>query len=330
MDSEQLFEYIKGKAVIIEQVMRDDMETAVADNDPLLAEVLDYAIFGGGKRIRPLLVMLAAELCGCQNDNVHRLAIAFEYLHVATLVHDDVIDHARERRGRLSVTEKHGMAAAILTGDWLHARSMKLIARYAGSAGLDVFCAATSAMVDGEFQQLRHLEDYQLTEDLYTAIIGKKTAALISGACEMGALFGDADQNQLMALRLYGHNLGLGFQIIDDLLDYQGKQESTGKKIGNDFIEGKITLPLLIALKEARPADSEKLISLISGNRSEDDLSILDALIEKYGGFDQARTRATDLIEQAIAGLHIFSAKENNLNRAVLMGLARYVLDRDR
>lgn len=310
--------------------MRDDITAAVKDRDPLLSEVLAYALFGGGKRIRPLLVVLAAELCGKTDNQAHRLAIAFEYLHVATLIHDDVIDNAHMRRGRLSVNKKYGMAAAILSGDWLHARSMKLIGRLAGTAGLDLFCTATGAMVDGEFQQLRYRADHEQGEENYFEIIGKKTALLIAAACEIGALFGGADREQQRALGLYGMNLGLGFQIIDDLLDYLGNRQSTGKKIGNDFIEGKITLPLLLALKTATKEDRHKLVNLISGNRTEDRLPALHALIEKYHGFDRARERAAELVGQAVDGLQLFSAEKNRLNCAILTGLARYVLERDK
>ncbi len=329
LDSQRLFEHIGQRGEIIERGMRSDMAAAVEGDDPLLAEVLEYAVFGGGKRIRPLLVMLAAELCGSRDDRVVRLAIAFEYLHVATLVHDDVIDHARERRGRLSVTQKFGPTAAILAGDWLHARSMKLVGRYGGGAALDVFSGTTAAMVDGEFRQLRHLGDPRVTEEIYFQVIDKKTAALIGAACETGALFAGVTGRRRQALQRYGTYLGRAFQIIDDLLDYEGEREKTGKKIGNDYVEGKITLPLLLTLRAASAADRQALEALITGERRLEQLERVRELVFRYDGFGVARQRAEELIHRAVEGLRLFSAAENSVNRAILVSLAHYVLERD-
>ena len=330
MNFEEMFGAVKARGAIIEKAMQDDMDVTLAGSDPLLSEVLHYGLFSGGKRIRPLLVVLAAEICGNRDEQVQRLAIAFEYLHVATLVHDDVIDHARKRRGRLSVTEKYGPAAAILTGDWLHARSMSLVARYAGPSGLAVFSTATAAMVDGEFLQLRHQGKIQLSEEDYFSVIEKKTAGLIAAACETGALFAGASADQVAVLKRYGRNLGLAFQIIDDLLDYQGDAENTGKKIGNDFMEGKITLPLLLTLQQANSPDHNHLADLLATKLHRDDFDTVCDYIKKYQGFDLARHRAEELVEKAINGLKGLPEPEGSDSRSILITLAQYVLKRDR
>ena len=326
-----LRDFVTREASSIEEAMRGDLAEVLRDNDPLLGEVIEYALFGGGKRIRPLLAILAARICGLRNDSMYRLAAAFEYLHVATLVHDDVIDNARERRGRPSVGKKYGMAAAILAGDWLHARSMHLIGRYAGPEGLDVFCRSTAGMVDGEFLQLRYVADWQVTEEQYFAVIHRKTALLIESTCEIGALFAGADDKHRRALTVYGHKLGTGFQIVDDLLDYLGDTSNTGKKIGNDFVEGKVTLPLIRALKKADDKDREAIIELFSGDRTAPEAyAAISKLLGENGGFESARETAVSLMKDAVAALDVFSESGDPESLAMLTGLAGYVLSRDR
>ncbi|MBU0960164.1 MAG: polyprenyl synthetase family protein, partial [Proteobacteria bacterium] len=163
----QLLAAIGPEVIKIEEVMRCDLQAVVGQADPLLVEILDYGIFNGGKRLRPLLAVQAARLCGLQGDNIYDLAIAFEYLHAATLFHDDVIDRADTRRGKPSVSKAFGEIAAILGGDFLHSRSMFLIGSHGGRAALEVFCRATNAMVDGEFLQLRNARNHNLSEEDY-------------------------------------------------------------------------------------------------------------------------------------------------------------------
>ncbi len=330
-DKTALRDFIISETTSIEEAMRDDLAGALRENDPLLIEVIEYALFGGGKRIRPLLAILAARVCALQDDSIYRLAAAFEYLHVATLVHDDVIDNAKERRGRPSAGEKYGIAAAILAGDWLHARSMHLVGRYGGQVGLGVFCRSTAGMVDGEFLQLRYAADCEITEEQYFAVIHRKTALLIESTCEIGALFAGADEKQRSALTAYGHKLGNAFQVIDDLLDYCGDRLNTGKKTGNDFAEGKVTLPLIRALKAADDNARKHVVDLFSGDRKDPEAyAVLSRMIDENGGFESARDTAESLIEGAIADLDVFSETDDPEGLAMLHGIARYVLKRDR
>ncbi len=315
----------------VEDAMRRDLTHALHGNDPLLAEVLQYALFGGGKRLRPLLVVLSSRICGRHDVDLYLLASAFEYLHVATLIHDDVIDHADQRRGRPSVGSKYGMAAAILAGDWLHARSMHLIGRLTGTRGLDIFCGATAAMVDGEFLQLRHVADIDIDEERYFEVIQRKTGRLIASTCEIGALYAGANGRQQKALARYGAKIGAAFQVVDDLLDYQGDQEATGKKVGNDFIEGKLTLPLLHALLRAGPTERQHLADLITGDRTQPEAyARLYRSVERLGGFTSARSTAEGLVEKAVAELHLFTGCEDRESHALLGGLARFILERNR
>jgi len=325
----RLGEAARQVAMGVEQAMRADMEDALKGCDPLLGEVLAYAIFGGGKRIRPLLTVLSASICGRRDETLYLLAAALEYLHVATLIHDDVIDHARTRRGRESVRNRYGMAVAILAGDWLHARSMHLIGQLTGPDGLSVFCHATGAMVDGEYLQLRHNADVDMTEEQYFAIIGRKTASLIASTCMLGAMFAGASEEQQQALGRYGEKVGIAFQVVDDLLDYLGDQESTGKKVGNDFIEGKITLPLIAALARADEEQNATLRELLGGDRTRpESCDRLRDLLEQLGGFSYARKRAERLVDEAVAALDIFRNGNDPDSYEQLVAIAGYILVR--
>ncbi len=312
-------------ATRLEQHIRVDLASALANADPLLPEVLAYALMGGGKRIRPLLVILSARACGSEATEIWQLACALEYLHVATLIHDDVLDHAALRRGRDSVVARYGMATAILCGDWLHARSMYLVGRLTGDKGLELFCSATQAMVDGEFLQLRHCADVHTSEERYMRIIHCKTAGLISCTCGLGALYAKADPSKSRALKEYGHLLGTAFQVVDDLLDYLG-DTLTGKTIGNDFREGKITLPVIRALQAANPEEQQQLEALLT-SRGEDpgQLEAVRGYIAQLGGFDAARNEARALVDAAISELALLPDSEE---KHLLEGLGVYVLNR--
>ncbi len=317
-------------AARVETVMHSDLETALTGCDPLLIEVLQYTLFNGGKRIRPLLTVLCSRCCGRDDNSLYLLATAFEYLHVATLVHDDVIDRAEQRRGQASVAARYGTEAAILVGDWLHARSMHLIGSLVGTEGLEIFCQATASMVNGEFEQLRFIGDITLEQQQYFAVIRQKTGNLIASTCAIGALFAGAETAQRKALAAYGNNIGAAFQVVDDLLDFLGDTKSTGKKTGNDFIEGKITLPLLHALTRANDSDRQTIEALMHGDRTlPGAYDHLYALIERLDGFNTAADTARQLIDAAIEALFpISSSEQARENIALLNELAWYILAR--
>lgn len=331
---EKLMTAIGPEVEKIEQAMRNDLAEASADCDPLLAEVLDYGIFNGGKRLRPLLVLLAARLVGASANTDEKsqrklilLAIAFEYLHGATLYHDDVIDQAKIRRGKASVVQEFGEIAAILGGDFLHSRSMFLVGSLGGSRALEIFCHATNAMVDGEFLQLRNARNYNLNKADYFSAVKGKTALLIAATCEIGAMVGGATKDEQNALAEYGLGLGTAFQIVDDLLDYQGDVASTGKAVGNDFQEGKMTLPVILALNTATPSDKERLLFLLKDEALRKiGFTEAYALIEKYDGFAASRKMAESNVAEAVAGLEIFAGEKAVKIVSVLRILAEYVL----
>lgn len=330
----QLMEAIAPEVMRIEHCMRQDLMEITADADPLLGEVLDYGIMNGGKRLRPLLLVLSARLCGIdltgdKRENLYKLAIAFEYLHGATLYHDDVIDRADLRRGKASVNSKYGMIAAILGGDLLHSRSMFLVGSLGGAAALEIFCQATNGMVDGEFLQLRNSNNYSLSESDYFEAVRGKTSLLIGATCEIGALAAGASPERQGILAEYGISLGTAFQIIDDLLDYRGDSGETGKTVGNDFYEGKMTLPIILALNSASSKDGERLRYLLEDETARrDGLSEATGLIEKYNGFTESRARAEAIVAEALAGLNVFANGAASDVLKVFHVLAQYVLAR--
>ncbi len=327
MNKTELLAAIAPQTTEIDLAMRRDLAGIEA---PELAEILDHALFGGGKRIRPLLAVLAGRLCGSSDPQLYRLAIAFEYLHVASLLHDDVIDRADTRRGKKVANAIWGASAAILAGDFLHARSMHLVGTIGGAECLDILCRATTGMVEGEFLQARSALESNPSEKDYFSVIEKKTALLLEAVCAVGASFGGGDRLQVAALARYGRSLGLAFQIVDDLLDYQGDPGSTGKIVGNDFFEGKMTLPLIHALSQGNEAHRRLLAALVAGSGEEkrQNFSKARELIATNGGFDSARRKAEELISEGLAALDLFGAKEDPAILATLTGLGHYILAR--
>lgn len=311
--------------------MKTDLDVITVKVDALLKEVLEYSLFGGGKRFRPLLTVMSARLLGNgeNGDELYKLAVAFEYLHVATLLHDDVIDNGLTRRGRPTVHLKYGMVPAILAGDFLHARAMSIVGSIGGMEALNVFCGATRAMVDGEFVQMRNTENYNQSVDQYFQGILGKTALLIGAAAEVGCIFRNGGSRERSALNQYGVNLGCAFQIIDDLLDYQGEESLTGKKCGNDLVEGKITLPLIITLNRADEKERSRIMQILASKEERkgafDEIS---EMITRYDGFIDSRKKAQEFIDIALNHLNTF--KDNGADQAfsILEGMAWYVMER--
>lgn len=328
MDNNELLALCKAEAAHIDQAMRADLGTIQSS---LLAEVVTHGIFNGGKRIRPLLTVLSARLCPVaekrDEERLRRLAMVFEYLHAASLLHDDVIDHAEQRRGHDTANKVWGNTPVILAGDFLHTRAMLLAGTCGGIACLEIISRTTAAMVEAEFLQMQNARSIDLSEENYFAVLEGKTAALIAAACEVGIVFAHGTPDQGAAMHTYGANLGLAFQIVDDLLDYLGDPRETGKAVGNDFTEGKMTLPLLHTLQKAPAGERDELFRLLAGAPTERAAHIKDAtaLIDRHGGFEYARETAERLIRTALDKLHLFA---DSPAREMLAGLSQYVLTR--
>ena len=334
MEKVELLARLKPAIEIVEQTMQSDLQNLAGRGmiPPSLVGLLEYALFNGGKRIRPLLCILAADLCSNKHKDIYPLAVAFEYLHVATLLHDDVIDHADTRRGRPAANTVFGLTPAILAGDFLHARSMFLIGTLGGVKSLELICGATEAMVAGEFLQLANARNFNQSEKDYFSVINGKTALFVGAVCMTGGIFAGASAREIAALNTYGSNLGKAFQIRDDLLDYLGDPAKTGKTVGNDFCEGKMTLPLIHAMQTAEKNDSAYILGLLKGEKSERSAKLgeVKEIIARCGGFEYGRQASERLIGAAIAGLDVFSAQGHEQTTGILAGLARYAIHRDK
>jgi octaprenyl-diphosphate synthase len=324
---------MKGlKEQILESVSQDlaDIEVALTENLqphlPLVSQVAKYIMFSGGKRIRPLLMVLSARLCSYKGDYDKTLSVVFEYLHAATLLHDDVVDEADVRRGNPVAHSIWGTPATVLVGDFLLARSIAIAAETDSVPIIDVLAHTTAQMSEGEIHQLLHRGDLAIGEADYMDVIGRKTAFLIQSACQVGALLAEAPDEQVEALSEYGYSLGIAFQMADDLLDYTADTTVLGKPIGTDLREGKLTLPIIYALQRSTEEDRTRMEIIVRDTDvTQKDFETVVKLITEYGGIEYTRKRAQEHIDQAKKGLDIF---EPSRTRILLEQLADYVLAR--
>ncbi len=320
------------KQLILSRVGDDlgAIETALAENlTPyldLVAEVAGHILFAGGKRLRPLLMVLAARICGYAGSYDKKYATIFEYLHAATLLHDDLVDGGTIRRGRPVAHALYGNPTAVLVGDFLLARSLSIAAETGSPAVIGVIAGITEDMSQGEIHQLMRKGQLDLSREEYLEVIRRKTAVLIQGACRVGAMVAGAPEARENALADYGHHIGMAFQMADDLLDYTADADVLGKAIGADLKEGKLTLPVIHALARADAADRAWMAALIAGREvCAEDFEKLLRLLERYGGLRATRQLAEDHVRQAKAALTIFPVGEP---REVLRHIADYALQR--
>jgi octaprenyl-diphosphate synthase len=320
------------KQRILEAISKDleAIETALTTNLkpylPLVRQVTEYIMFSGGKRIRPILMILSARLCGYKGDYDKTLSVVFEYLHAATLLHDDLVDDAEVRRGNPVAHAIWGNPATVLVGDFLLARSISIATNTGQVPIVEAVTRTTAQMSEGEIYQLLHKRDLTIDEDAYMEVIRRKTACLIEAACQVGALLAAAPKVQIDALSQFGHNLGCAFQLVDDLLDYTADQAVLGKAIGTDLREGKMTLPLIHALVHAPKTDRRKMETIIQNEAlSETDFNAVQELVSQHGGIAYTKSRAERLVAQA---KHCLTDFEPSESRAILEDMADYVLTR--
>jgi octaprenyl-diphosphate synthase len=277
-----LFGLIATELSAVEDCLREP----VRDSGALLSRVANYALGSGGKRIRPALLLLVARACGAdQWDRVVRLASVTEMMHVATLVHDDIVDHSAKRRGLPSAAALWGSDVSVLAGDFLFSRAIQTLVADGDMRILQAFADATVSMITGEGLQLQLLRDLTISEADYLKIVTGKTAALMSVAARAGALVSDSPRDAVEVAAAFGLNLGIAFQLVDDALDYTAREERLGKPVGNDFREGKITYPLIQLMRTASVADRGIVEDLAKREQlADEDLAGLRALVERYEG----------------------------------------------
>ena len=298
----------------------------LASDVAFVSEVCEYILLSGGKRLRPTLFVLSANLCEFDTGFEYSICPAFEYLHAATLLHDDVIDEGDTRRGKKAAHLVYGNPGVILVGDFLLAKSMALGAETGRLAFTETMSFTVARMAEGEVLQLLHSRDPEITESDYEKVIHRKTGVLIESSCYLGAVIADAEAEKADALRQYGRMIGMAFQITDDTLDYTGTEAEFGKPVGHDLDEGKVTLPLIRTLKDADEADKNELRDLIvKEGRTPEEFDRVKALISKYKGVEQSLEKARSAVEEAKQALDIFP--DGDVRRD-LKELADYIISR--
>jgi len=316
------------------------LHQAFASESELMGSIGAHVLTSGGKRIRPALVLLAAELCGYTGARRIQIAAAVELLHTATLLHDDVVDLAELRRGRPSANALWGNRRAVLVGDFFYARASSMIVEDGSLDILWVFSDTIRRMAEGELLQLEKSFDPSVTEAHYYRVIERKSAALLSAACEAGAILGGVTRAERRRLADFGHEVGLAFQLRDDALDYEAGEAELGKRPCTDLREGKVTLPLLLTLKRATPAERDAIGDVLKRSAREAardpegaagsgsiDLSEVVAHVARYRGVEDSVRRAAEHVERAEAAIAPFPpgpAKE------ALLAAARFAVARDR
>lgn len=292
---------------------------------PMIPELAGYLIAAGGKRIRPLLTLACADLCGDPSDNPQKLAAAVEFIHTATLLHDDVVDGSDKRRGKPAANAVFGNQASVLVGDFLFARAFELMVETDNLQALNTLARASSVITEGEILQMSLIGDMQVTEDQYFKIIEAKTAALFSASCEVAPILTNRPQNDIAAFRAYGHALGMAFQIVDDIMDYTSTDDTMGKSAGDDFIEGKITLPVIMALIAA--TDDEK--STMQSALKSGDIARLTPFMEilaRHDAFERSSRLAKHYANKARDALQ--AVDTSSTLKAFLADLPFYLLKR--
>lgn len=292
----------------------------------LVGNVAGHILFSGGKRLRPLLMVLAARLCGYTGDYDVTFSTALEYLHAATLLHDDLVDGATLRRGKPVAHLRWGNPITVLVGDFLLARALSVAAGTGRVEVIRILAGLTEDMSQGEVHQLMRKGDINLTEDEYLEVIRRKTAVLFQAACRVSAVIADAPEQEQSALADYGFRLGIAFQMADDLFDYTLETSDFGKQVGADLKEGKMTLPLIYALRQAEGSDRERMVAIIKDKDfSAADFKHLIQLLDRYGGLAYTAQTAAGYIARAKQALAIFTPSGT---RQTLLDIADYALAR--
>jgi octaprenyl-diphosphate synthase len=321
----QIFEPIRA------DLERVDLEFArhVQSQVELIPRIGQYIQTAGGKRIRPAVLLMAARLAGYEGDRAVLYAAVVEFIHTATLVHDDIIDDADLRRGRAAVHSRWGNDITVLLGDYLYIKSMALALTHDTLDLVRVLCDVTLKMIEGELYQLTKNGDADITEDEHFDIMRRKTAYLFGGCAQIGGMLGKIESEKEQALREYGFNLGIAFQLVDDLLDFTGDAQAVGKPIASDLREGKVTLPLIHLLRQSNGEEGSRIVrdAIASHTVSPEQWAMLLRMLKEHASIDYAYRRAVEYAERAKKPLYAFPPGSE---RDALLALPDFVLSRDR
>ncbi len=308
-----------------------DIETALSQSlNPyfeLVSQVASHIMLSGGKRLRPLLFLLSTRICGYKGNIAIKFSSIFEYLHTASLLHDDIVDDAVLRRGQRVANAIWGNPIAVLVGDFLLARASAISVDAGSLEIIKVLSEITEEMSQGEIHQLIKKGSLDITETEYLEVIRRKTAVLFQGACRIGALISNASEEKEAALSICGLHLGIAFQMVDDLIDYTSDTRTLGKEIGADLKEGKLTLPVIHSLKTAESSDRVLMEKIIKNKDfAAHEFETLVEMLKKYGGIAYTKKQAAAHIEKAKQALKVFSPSES---REVFLLITDYILERN-
>ncbi|KPL01099.1 MAG: hypothetical protein AMJ91_01430 [candidate division Zixibacteria bacterium SM23_73_3] len=329
MELDSILLPIKKDLILFDEKLKENLNSDSA----LISQVAMHLINRKGKRLRPAMVFLSYGACAnlkvnsAFNLQVMSVALAVEFIHTATLLHDDVIDQSKVRRGQVSVNHKWNNMVSVLMGDFLLARALRLIVETKSLSLLSTASRATEKLSIGEMKEVQESHNFDLDEETYLQIISAKTASLFTASCESGALIAGVEKKVQERLKEYGENLGIAFQITDDLLDWLGESEKTGKGLGNDLKEGKITLPLIHTLRECDPRSRKKTLRLLENDFNQKDFDQILSLIKGNGGVEYARKRTTSFGQKALSFL---SELEDSKYKKALQDLVSFVIQRDK
>ncbi len=298
----------------------------LSSNVPLVEKIGDYIISAGGKRLRPLLVLLAGNALGKSDENLCLLAAVIEFLHTSTLLHDDVVDKSDLRRGRATANANWGNAASVLVGDFLYARSFEMMVRLANMPVMQIISQATRVIAEGEVLQLSRVRDASTSEEIYMQVIRGKTAMLFEASTHSAAALYNTPAEQSEALRLYGDRLGVAFQLVDDLLDYQGDAQSLGKNVGDDLAEGKPTLPLIVTMRNGTQEQATLVRKAIQKGGT-DDFATIRRAVQDSGALDYTARLARDYAQQAINCLEVLP---DSIYKQAMLDLASFAVQRSK
>jgi len=319
---ERLSTYLATEMEQVNVLIRDRMASKHA---PRIPQVTAHLVEAGGKRLRPMLTLAAAKMCGYGGPYHIHLAATVEFIHTATLLHDDVVDESGQRRGRPTANLLWDNQSSVLVGDYLFSRSFQLMVETGSLKVLDILANASATIAEGEVLQLTAAQDLATTEAIYLQVVRGKTAALFAAACEVGGVIANAPADQIKALFEYGDALGISFQIVDDLLDFSST-DAIGKNVGDDFRERKLTLPMIKAITKADAAEREFWQRTIAkGDQRDGDLQQVLELLIKHGALDDTRDIAPDWAEKAKSALAVLP---DDPIRDMLCDIADYVVSR--
>ena len=320
MKLEQLYNLIGSDMKSVDAVIRSRLHSEVV----LVRQVAEYIISAGGKRLRPALVLLSAGALGYRGTSHHELAAVVEFIHTATLLHDDVVDESDLRRGRETANALFGNAASVLVGDFLYSRAFQIMVEVNDMRIMSVLSDATNVIAEGEVLQLMNCHDADVDEARYLQVIRYKTAKLFEAAAQLGAILGGGSQEIERRLAEYGMHLGTAFQLIDDVLDYSGAEVETGKHLGDDLAEGKPTLPLIYVMQNGTPEQAACVRGAIE-NGGRDDFAAVLAAIRSTGALEHAKKQAKAEADLAVAAIEALPAStyKDSLLELCLFAVAR-------